>query len=1595
MQARSTYHFGPWPVGVRSRALLILAAFVGCALGVTLLACSPTPPPSYISLISFRSQLAPGTSANFIVQVLRNGVPAAATTVQVRQAFYPQGYTNDANQNQPQSPLATAKPEVLTTDAQGFAYFQVEMPQQARPEAQLMLSLEALQEKAIFATQGLQVNVASAVTLDLLPTNGQLLYPGVQSDLLVRAYDHQRQRPLPQVAVVATVGRQQLQVTTDSAGLAHIPVEAPMDNQPGYLEVAVSADTPYGRVKNQTTLNTYYATPANVLISTDKPVYQPGQTIHLRALALNRVTQAALATTLTLTIRDPRSNQLVVQTIQTSDYGIATLDWTLDSQAATGDYYISVQDATGYVQSERTVEVKPYTLPRFAIHWSGDRPYYQPGDQATGEVTATYFFGKPVANGQVILTGLAPRTPGEGEKTEIFRLEGVTDEQGRYRYAIDLPTNWRDQLTFANGEIDVEVTVIDSAQHSERTEETITLAERPYHMEAVAESGYLRPGLGNLVYLQVERPDGSPAAVTLTVDLFGQTHTVTTDQLGLATLTVTPTATAGDVVLTAQITDQLAGAAVDYQIALPLQSGAPGWLLLRPAQAEITAGDPLQLEAWVYAPYASAATAQVVQITVQRDNQVYATTLLPVTEGRAQGAILLDPQVVGTVELVASLVEAGYQSSVDLAPSIMDTRLVLVNPAPVQIDVRNTDATYRPGDTAVLDIEARDNGAPFQGMLGISIVDESVFALGAQDPGFARTYFLLAKEMSEPRYGIDGFAPFGEEASPYQYHGRYSNPSSTYWLRSAAQARQTALFGALAQDLLAAQSAQAATTVTGSAEQAPVDGIWIVVLVGLAVYAGQRQRWPKVGLLLVLLAGVQLWAACAPAAPAPAGGAAPAAPAAEQAASGAVSAGKPRLRQYFPETLLWLPELATDADGRAQIAIPIADSITTWRMSIIASDKAGRLGSAQIPLRVMQDFFIEPDLPSYLSQGDELDVPVSIFNYLDQAQEIRLTVAAADWFELRAPEAFVTTVAANEVTAVTIPIRVTGVGQGEFTLTATGSQMSDAVVRPVEVRYNAEKQRVSYGGRVADGFVYDLPTLAEAVPGSASVTVRFYPGLLSQALQGLESMLQEPYGCFEQTSSTTYPNVMILNYLQSSGQVQPAIAQRASHFIGLGYQRLLTFEVPNYPGGFSLWGEAPAQTMLTAYGLMEFTDMRQVSYVDPALIDRIAAFLWQQQQADGSWTAEGMTIESGLENLGDERVAPTAYVAWALADAGYGQTPEVQRALAYLRSHLQPASDPYIAVMALNALVAADPQAPDVATLAADLITRTVADQNDQRQLPSAIHTYMGGYGEVATIDATAMLAIALLRANHRLDVAQQALHYLLTQRSASGGFVSTQSTVLVLKALVLAEQAATQAGNAQISVSLNNGRSQTVTIASQTDEPVVLTFDNVSGATNQLQFTQQGERLVPYQVVTEYYVPWTLTAAVTARRSALQLTVQYEQSRVAVNETVAVTAAVTPLDPQVAGTVMVVVGVPPGFTPVTTDLAALVTAGTVDFYELRADQVVFYLSDLQAEQTRTLPYRLLARIPGVVQAPASQAYAYYTPAARRVVVPQQMVVTQ
>jgi uncharacterized protein YfaS (alpha-2-macroglobulin family) len=236
------------------------------------------------------------------------------------------------------------------------------------------------------------------------------------------------------------------------------------------------------------------------------------------------------------------------------------------------------------------------------------------------------------------------------------------------------------------------------------------------------------------------------------------------------------------------------------------------------------------------------------------------------------------------------------------------------------------------------------------------------------------------------------------------------------------------------------------------------------------------------------------------------------APAPAADAEQATGAEAPRLRQYFPETLYWAPEVVTDERGGVALEIPMADSITTWRLTALASSQDGRLGFTTRGVRVFQDFFVDVDLPVALTQGDEISIPVGVFNYLPEAQEVRLAVEPEPWFELLGAEEQTLTVASNDVDVVYFPIRVLQFGRRGFQVTAWGERMSDAVRREVNVAPDGKEIRLTESAWLRESRQVTIEIPPEAVPETPYVEVKIYPGVMAQAVEGLEKILRLPHG---------------------------------------------------------------------------------------------------------------------------------------------------------------------------------------------------------------------------------------------------------------------------------------------------------------------------------------------------------------------------------------------------------------------------------------------------------------------------------------------------
>jgi len=564
----------------------------------------------------------------------------------------------------------------------------------------------------------------------------------------------------------------------------------------------------------------------------------------------------------------------------------------------------------------------------------------------------------------------------------------------------------------------------------------------------------------------------------------------------------------------------------------------------------------------------------------------------------------------------------------------------------------------------------------------------------------------------------------------------------------------------------------------------------------------------------------------------------------------------------------------------------------------------------------------------------------------------------------------------------------------------------DVIVREIEVVPNGHEENIVFNGHLEGSAQHEIDFPEAAIPDAGKIFVRLYPGPLSQVVEGMDSILRMPGGCFEQTSSSTYPNVLALDYMKRTKKLTPEVHAKAEGYIANGYQRLLTFEVPG--GGFSWFGQAPANKILTAYGLMEFADMAKVYDVDPRLIERTGNWLASQQQADGSWKPDNNFINEGATNrYNHDALRITAYIAWSLANTGY-HGPAVEKAKHYIANHLEESDtkpDAYTLAVLANFVVDYAAASHDADRELTNRVMQLLLDaktENGDKVSWTAAETGVYSTGQSAAIETTGLAAQALLKWGQASAVVRKALNYLTSTKQANGNWGTTQATIMALRALLLASESSTSDVRGSASVLLNGKVVQTLELtADNNDLFQQFVFPGIN-AENAVEIKFSGSGGLAYQIVGRYFMPWhdSGTHGETPKaKEELAINVAYDRTKLAQNDIVTATATVRNNLSSTANMVMVDLGIPPGFDLLSEDLqeyqekSAGSKAGRLEKFSMTATQAILYFDALAPKQTVTLRFRLRAKYPIRAKTFQSRVYKYYDPAVSAVDVPIQLEV--
>jgi len=635
-----------------------------------------------------------------------------------------------------------------------------------------------------------------------------------------------------------------------------------------------------------------------------------------------------------------------------------------------------------------------------------------------------------------------------------------------------------------------------------------------------------------------------------------------------------------------------------------------------------------------------------------------------------------------------------------------------------------------------------------------------------------------------------------------------------------------------------------------------------------------------------------------------------------------------------------------------------------------------------------------------LTEGDEISLPVVVRNYLERAQQIDLEIKPENWFSLLGPARKRSGVAAGDAKRETFDFRaINSVKDGKQLITAVARDANDAIEKPITVHPDGEEVSVTAGDILGGSAVLELNLPETAIPNSQHAELKIYPNLMAHVVESVEAIMARPYGCGEQTISSTYPSLLLLrHHKQKSGEFP--LRARAQRYLEDGYSRLLNYR--DESGGFTYWGRGEPDVALTAYALRFLTDASDLISVDQEVINDAREWLIKHQRTEGNWAAHA-------SNSTPANALLTAYVTRVLAttEARLSRektSPEVsaalKRALDYLARRAGEIDEPYL--LASYALAAIEVGDMSRAKPVVEKLRSLAHTEGSMTYWSLETNTPFYGWGLAGRVETTALVIQALTRvcasANCESDpLINRGLLFLLKQKDRYGVWYSTQATINVLDAMLtlFSMNSATQANSAAADILINGRVVQTIQIpvANRLSNPLTVDIARfLQTGKNSLQIRRaSGLPFASVQALLNYYVPWP-TANVTnnseRKSGSLRLLAKFDKTEGRINDDVVCHVEAERVGFSGYGMMLAEIGLPPGAEVDRSSLEKTMKSSGwgVTQYDVLPDRLVVYLWP-QAGGVK-FDFKFRPRFGLNAKTAPSIVYDYYNPEARATLPP-------
>ncbi len=293
------------------------------------------------------------------------------------------------------------------------------------------------------------------------------------------------------------------------------------------------------------------------------------------------------------------------------------------------------------------------------------------------------------------------------------------------------------------------------------------------------------------------------------------------------------------------------------------------------------------------------------------------------------------------------------------------------------------------------------------------------------------------------------------------------------------------------------------------------------------------------------------------------------------------------LREDFNATALFAPSVQTDGAGVATVTLKLPDSLTRYRIMVVAVSGAKQFGTGESSVTARLPLMLRPSPPRFLNFGDRVEMPLVVQNQTDAPQTVRVALQAVNarmidglYGPITGPPVLVggreASVPANDRIEIRIPVAADLAGKARFQAVIASGDFADAARFELPVWTPATAEAFATYG------VIDQGAISQPVKAPDDVWVQFGGLEVSTASTNLQALtdavlylVQYPFECNEQMASRILAVAALRDVLQAfeSEQLPPPDELKAA--VARDLERLQIRQRGD--GGFGFWGPAGDQ----------------------------------------------------------------------------------------------------------------------------------------------------------------------------------------------------------------------------------------------------------------------------------------------------------------------------------------------------------------------------------------------------------------------------------